>query len=85
LEFQLGDRVFLKLTPSKGILRYPRGEKLSLKYLGPFMILERVGSVAYRQDLPNRLTGIHVVFHISQLKKYYPDSEHVLNEEPKQL
>jgi hypothetical protein len=76
LEFQTGDRVFL---------RHPRGGKLSSKYLRPFPILERVGPVAYQLDLPDGLIGIHDVFHISQLKKYNPDFEHVLNEEPLQL
>jgi hypothetical protein len=82
LEFQVGERVFLKLTPSRGILRHPKGGKLSPRYLGPFPILERIGPVAYRLDLPDGLIGIHDVFHVSQLKKYRPDAEHVLNEEP---
>jgi hypothetical protein len=81
----VGDIVFLKLTPSRGIFRHPKGGKLSPRYLGPFPIFERVGPVAYRLELPNGLTGIHHVFHISQLKKYNPDSEHVLNNEPLHL
>jgi hypothetical protein len=89
LEFQVGDRVFLKLIPSRGILRHLRGGKLSPWYLGPFSILERVGPVAYKLDLPAGLTRIHNVFYdvfyVSQRKKYDPDSEHVLNEEPSQL
>jgi hypothetical protein len=79
------DRVFLKLTLSKEILRHPRGGKLSPRYLRPFPILERVGPVAYRLDLPDGLTGIHDAFHISQLKKINPDFEHVLNKESLQL
>jgi hypothetical protein len=58
---------------------------LSLRYLGPFPILERVESVAYRLDLPNGLIGIHDICYVSQLKKYNPDFEYVLNEEPLQL
>jgi hypothetical protein len=54
-------------------------------YLGPFSIFEIVGPIAYHLDLPDGLTGMHDVFHILQLKKYNPDSEHVLNEEPLQL
>jgi hypothetical protein len=85
LEFHIGDRVFLETTPRRGILRYPRRGRLSPRYLGPFLILERVGSIAYRLDLPDRLTGIHDVFHISQLKKYNPDAEHVPDKEPLKL
>jgi hypothetical protein len=69
LEFQVGERVFLKLSPSRGIFRLPRRGKLSPRYLSPFPILERVGPVAYKLDLPDGLTGIHDVFHVSQLKK----------------
>jgi hypothetical protein len=65
LEFQVGDQVFLKLSPSRGILRHPREGKLSPRYLGLFLILERVGPVAYRLNLPDGLIGIHDVFHIS--------------------
>jgi hypothetical protein len=82
LQFQVRDQVFLKLTPSRGILKHPKGGKLSPKYLGPFPILERVGPVTYRLDLPDGLTRTHDVFHVSWLKKYNPDFEHVLNEEP---
>jgi hypothetical protein len=65
LKFQVGDRVFLKLTPSREILKQSREGKLSPQYLGSFPILERVGPVAYRLDLLDGLTGIHDVFHIS--------------------
>jgi hypothetical protein len=82
LEFQVGERVFLKLTPSRGILRHPRGGKLSPRYLGLFSILERLVAVAYKLDLLDGLTGIHNVFHVSQLKKYCLDADHVMNEEP---
>jgi hypothetical protein len=84
-EFQVGDRVLLKLTLSRGILRHSRGGKLSPRYLGSFTILERARPVAYCLDLQDGLTGIHDVFYISKLKKYNPDAEHVLNEEPLQL
>jgi hypothetical protein len=62
-------------------LRHPRGGKLSPWYPGLFSILERVGPVIYRLDLPDRLIGIHDVFHVSQLKKFDLDVDHVLNEE----
>jgi hypothetical protein len=82
---EVGYRVFLQLTPSRGILRQPRGEKLSLRYFGSFSILESVGPVAYRIDLPVDLIGMHDVLHISQLKKYNPNSELELNEDLLQL
>jgi hypothetical protein len=72
----------LKLTLNRGILKHPRGGKLSLQYLGAFLILERIGPVAYKLDLPDGLLGIHNVFHVSQLKKYRPDADRVLNEKP---
>jgi hypothetical protein len=65
LEFQVGERVFLKLTPSRGILNHPRGGKLGLRYLRPFPILERIKPVTCKFDLLDRLTGIHNVFHVS--------------------
>jgi hypothetical protein len=85
LEFQVGERVFLKLSPSRQILKHPRGGKLSPRYLGPFLTLERVGPIAYKLDLPDGWTGIHNVFHVFQLKRYRPDDDHALNDEPLRL
>jgi hypothetical protein len=82
LEFQVGERVFLKLTLSRGTLIHRREESWRTRYLGPFPILERIGPIAYRLDLPDGLTGIHNMFHVSQLKKYRPDANHLLNKEP---
>ena len=53
-------------------------KKLSLRYIGPYAILERVGELAYRLDLPSELSQIHNVFHICMLRKYVPDSSHVI-------
>jgi hypothetical protein len=82
LEFQVGDAVFLRLTPGRESLKHPNGGKLSPSFIGQFSILEQIGTMAYHLDIPDGLTGIHDVFHFSQLKKYNPDPEHVLNEEP---
>jgi len=71
--------VFLKITPQKGIKRMGKSGKLTPRFAGPFEILERVGPVAYKLDLPSNLTGIHNVFHVSQLRKYHPDPSHVVN------
>ncbi|KAD7476890.1 hypothetical protein E3N88_00026 [Mikania micrantha] len=69
LEFQVGDIVMLKVSPWKGIVRFGKRGKLAPRYVGPFKILERIGSVAYRLELPPELNNIHDVFHVSSLKK----------------
>ena len=73
LEFSFSDKVFLKVSSIKGILRINRKSKLDPRFIGPFEILKRVGPVAYRLALPLELERIHDVFHVSQLKKYIPD------------
>ncbi|XP_076926483.1 uncharacterized protein LOC143589669 [Bidens hawaiensis] len=78
LEFQVGDQVLLKVSPWKGIVRFGKRGKLSPRYVGPFKITERVGSVAYRLDLPSELSGIHDVFHISNLKKCLSDESRIV-------
>ncbi|KAJ9548812.1 hypothetical protein OSB04_021355 [Centaurea solstitialis] len=69
LEFTVGDSVMLKVSPWKGVMRFGRKGKLSPRYVGPFTIVERVGEVAYKLDLPENLRGIHSTFHISNLRK----------------
>jgi hypothetical protein len=73
VEFEVGDHVFLKVSPMKGVRRFGRKGKLAPRYIGPFLILERVGKVAYRLELPEQLSGIHPVFHISMLRKHVKD------------
>jgi len=85
LEFEVDDRMFLKLLPWKGVLRFGRKGKLSPRYIGPFEILERVGPTAYRLALPMEMSKIHNVFHVSVLRKYIPDSTHVLEVQPIEL
>ena len=82
LEFQVGDLVFLKVAPFKGVMRFGKKGKLSPRYIGPFEVLERIGNVAYKLDLPQELACVHNVFHVSMLKKYIPDPSHVLDHEP---
>ncbi|XP_057479179.1 uncharacterized protein LOC130766528 [Actinidia eriantha] len=79
LEFNVGDHVFLKVSPKKGLMRFGRSGKLSPRFIGPFEVLDRVGAVAYRLALPPRLANVHNVFHISMLRKYEPDPSHVLD------
>ena len=85
MEFQAGDKVFLKVTLIKGSMRFGKKGKLSPRFIGAFEILERVGNVSYRLALPPSLSRIHNVFHISMIKKYVPDSSHVLDDKPLQL
>jgi len=85
LIFNIGDHVFLKISPSKGSLRFGKKAKLTPRYIGPFEILQKVGPVAYLLALPPNLQGIHDVFHVSQLLTYIPDPQHVISLEPRQL
>ena len=68
----------MKLSPWKGIVHFGKRGKLSPRYIGPFEIVERIGPVAYRLDLPEELSRVHNVFHISMLHKYISDPSHVL-------
>ena len=67
LEFAVGDRVFLKISPWKGIMRFGKKGKLSPRYIGPNKISEHIGAVAYRLALPPNLCQFHDVFHVSLL------------------
>ncbi|GJW10532.1 hypothetical protein Tco_1576359 [Tanacetum coccineum] len=84
LEFEVGDRVLLKVTPWKGVVHFGKKGKLALRYVGPFEILERIGLVAYRLRLPVELNSVHDTFHVSNLKKCLADASlHVPLEEIK--
>ncbi|KAA0051425.1 pol protein [Cucumis melo var. makuwa] len=85
LEFDVRDKVFLKVAPMKGVLRFERRGKLSPHFVGPFEILERIGPVAYRLALPPSLSAVHDVFHVFMLRKYVPDPSHVVDYEPLEI
>jgi hypothetical protein len=69
LEFEVVDRVYLRVLPKKGVKRFGVKGKVAPRYIRPFSILERCGSVAYKLDMPPSLAGVHDIFHMSQLKK----------------
>ncbi|GJS70048.1 putative reverse transcriptase domain-containing protein [Tanacetum coccineum] len=73
LEFSVGDYVLLKVSPWKGVVRFGKKGKLAPRFVGPFEIIEKVGPVAYRLDLPEELNGVHDTFHVSNLKKCLAD------------
>ncbi|RVX08770.1 Transposon Tf2-2 polyprotein [Vitis vinifera] len=85
LEFEVGDHVFLKVSPMKSVMRFGRKGKLSPRFVGPFEILERVGTLAYKVALPPSLSKVHNVFHVSTLRKYIYDPSHVVELEPIQI
>ncbi|RVW24076.1 Transposon Ty3-G Gag-Pol polyprotein [Vitis vinifera] len=85
LEFEVGDHVFLKVSPMKSVMRFGRKGKLSPRFVGPFEILERVGTLAYKVALPPSLSKVHNVFHVSTLRKYVFDPSHVVELEPIQI
>ncbi|GJS64758.1 putative reverse transcriptase domain-containing protein [Tanacetum coccineum] len=73
LEFQVGDRVMLKVSPWKGVVHFGKRGKLNPRYIGPFKVLAKVGTVAYRLELPQQLSRVHSTFHVSNLKKCLSD------------
>ncbi|GKC24183.1 putative reverse transcriptase domain-containing protein [Tanacetum coccineum] len=73
MEFQVGDKVMLKVSPWKGVVRFGKRGKLNPRYVGPFKVLEKVGEVAYKLELPEELSRVHNTFHVSNLKKCHAD------------
>ncbi|GJU72195.1 putative reverse transcriptase domain-containing protein [Tanacetum coccineum] len=73
MEFQVGDKVMLKVSPWKGVVHFGKRGKLNPRYIGPFKVLEKVGEVAYKLELPEELSRVHNTFHVSNMKKCYAD------------
>ncbi|GJV86180.1 putative reverse transcriptase domain-containing protein [Tanacetum coccineum] len=71
MEFQVGDRVMLKVSPWKGVVRFGKRGKLNPRYVGPLKVLEKVGAVAYKLEIPQELSRVQNTFHVSNLKKCY--------------
>ena len=78
IEYELGDKVFLKVSPWRKILRFGQKGKLSPRFIGPYEILKRVGPMAYRLALPPELAKLHDVFHVSMLRRYRSNESHIL-------
>ncbi|XP_077223986.1 uncharacterized protein LOC143858257 [Tasmannia lanceolata] len=85
LEFQIGDKLLLKVSPTKGVMRFGVRGKLSPRFVGPNEILEKIEKVAYRLALPPSLSRVYNVFHVSMLRKYVADPNHVIELEPLNL
>ncbi|KAK8649524.1 hypothetical protein V6N13_130252 [Hibiscus sabdariffa] len=85
IRYEVGNKVFLKVSPWKKVLRFDKKGKLSPRYIGPFEVLEKVGHVAYRLALPPEFDKINNVFHVSMLRRYRSDPSHVLEPEEVEL
>ena len=79
LEFEVDSFVFLKVSPWKGVMHFGKKGKLALRFVGPFRVIQRVGKVAYKLELPASLENVHSVFHVSMLRGYEPDPSHVID------
>ena len=75
----MGNHVFLKVMLKRGVVRFGKRGKLSSRYIGPFEVLERVGTIAYQLDLQPTLSSVHAVFYVSMLRKYTLDPTHVVD------
>ena len=71
--YEVGDRVYLRVSPLRGVKRFGVKGKLAPRFVGPYKVLERMGEVAYKLELPEGLSGVHDVFHVSQLKKCHAE------------
>ncbi|GKB90877.1 hypothetical protein Tco_0963149 [Tanacetum coccineum] len=78
MEFEVGDRVMLKVSPWKGVVRFGKRGNLNPRYVGPFRVLAKVRKVAYRLELPQELSRVHHTFHVSNMKKCYADEPLVM-------
>ena len=85
LDFEVGDWVLLRVSPTKGVKRFGKKGKLSPRFIGPYQIVKRVGKVAYKLELPAELERYHDVFHVSQLRKCLADPSLIVDADEVEL
>jgi hypothetical protein len=85
LQFQIGDFVYLRVSPTRGIQRFDVKGKLAPRYIGPFEIIKVCGPVAYRLQLPPQLAAIHDIFHVSQLRKCVKISTEIIDSQSSEI
>ena len=85
IQYEIGEKVFLKVSPWKKVMRFGKKGKLSSMFIGPYEVIEKVDPVAYRLALPPKLEKIHNVFHVSMLRRYRSDPSHVVSSETIEL
>lgn len=79
MKFEKGEKVLLKVSPMKGVIRFIKKNKLSPSYIGLFEVLKKVGSASYRLDLHPSMSEVHHIFYISMLNKYYGDDDYIIH------
>ena len=85
IRYEIGEKVFFKVSPWKKVMRFGKKGKLSPRFIGPYEVIEKVGPVAYILALPWDLEKIHNVFHVSMLRRYRSDTSHVVSSETIEL
>ena len=85
IRYKIGEKVFLKVSPWKKVMRFGKKGKLSPRFIGSFEVIEKVGPMANRLALPLELENIHNVFHISTLRRYRSDPSHIVSSETIEL
>ena len=85
IRYEIGEKVFLKVSPWKKVMRFGKNGKLSPRFIRSYEVIEKVGPVAYRLALPRELEKIHNVFHVSMLRRYRSDPSHVVSLETIEL
>ena len=79
IQYEIGEKVFLKVSPLKKVMRFGKNGKSSPRFIGSYEVIEKVGPVAYRLALPPELEKIHNVFHVSMLRRYRSNPSHVVS------